>query len=184
ANAQRSAVLAQYRALQAESDRIAAQLRAQAARDRQSGHGSSATGMQPGAFFLTPVRGAYKSSGFGMRYDPYYHVWQLHAGVDLAAPGGTPIYAAGPGQVVRAGWAGGYGNYTCIYHGLYHGQGLDTCYGHQSRILVHVGQVVGRGQLIGLVGQTGAATGYHLHFEVRLDGVPVQPLNWLPACLC
>jgi murein DD-endopeptidase MepM/ murein hydrolase activator NlpD len=125
-----------------------------------------------------------KTSGFGMRYDPYYRVWQLHAGVDLAAPGGTPIYAAGPGRVVRAGWAGGYGNYTCLYHGLYRGRGISTCYGHQSRILVHVGQAVRRGQLIGLVGTTGASTGYHLHFEVRVDGTPVQPLDWLPGCLC
>jgi murein DD-endopeptidase MepM/ murein hydrolase activator NlpD len=130
-----------------------------------------------------PVRGV-KTSNFGMRYDPYYHVWQLHAGVDFAAPGGTPIYAAGPGRVVRTGWAGGYGNYTCIYHGLYRGHGISTCYGHQSRILVHVGQTVSRGQLIGLVGTTGASTGYHLHFEVRVDGTPVQPLDWLPGCLC
>jgi murein DD-endopeptidase MepM/ murein hydrolase activator NlpD len=115
-----------------------------------------------------------------MRFDPYYRVWQLHPGVDLAAPGGTPIYAAGDGRVVQAGWRGGYGNYTCIYHGMYQGKGLSTRYGHQAAILVQVGQRVGRGDLIGRVGTTGD----HLHFEVRVDGTPVQPLNWLDPCLC
>jgi murein DD-endopeptidase MepM/ murein hydrolase activator NlpD len=86
--------------------------------------------------------------------------------------------------VVRAGPAGGNGNYTCVSHGLYQGQNLSTCYGHQSAILVSVGQSVHHGQLIGRVGSTGASTGSHLHFEVRLNGSPVQPLNWLPACLC
>ena len=170
ANAQRDATLAQYAALQRESDQIAAQLR---------GHsGGVATG-----HFRTPVHG-WKSSDFGMRYDPYYRVWQLHAGVDLAAPDGTPIYAGGDGQVVQAGWSGGYGNYTCIYHGMYQGKGLSTCYGHQSAILVHVGQQVHRGDLIGRVGTTGASTGDHLHFEVRVNGSPVQPLDYLDPCLC
>jgi len=173
ANAQRDAVLAQYAALQRESDRIAAQLRGQSGgvANLHSGH------------FLTPVHG-WKSSDFGWRFDPYYKVWQLHAGVDLAAAGGTPIYAAGDGKVVQAGWSGGYGNYTCIYHGMYQGKGLSTCYGHQSVILVYVGQQVHEGDVIGRVGATGAATGDHLHFEVRVNGTPVQPLDWLNPCLC
>jgi murein DD-endopeptidase MepM/ murein hydrolase activator NlpD len=170
ANAQRDATLAQYAALQRESEQIAAQLRSQSG-GVASGH------------FRTPVRG-WKSSDFGMRYDPYYRVWQLHAGVDLAAPDGSPIYAAGDGQVVQAGWSGGYGNYTCVYHGMYQGKGLSTCYGHQSAILVHVGQRVRRGDLIGRVGTTGASTGDHLHFEVRVNGSPVQPLDYLDPCLC
>jgi murein DD-endopeptidase MepM/ murein hydrolase activator NlpD len=178
ANAERDATLAQYQELQAESDQLAEQLRQLAATQR-----TQAVAPAHGAFFLTPVHG-WKSSDFGMRFDPYYRVWQLHAGVDLAAPGGTPIYAAADGQVVRAGWNGGNGNYTCVSHGLYQGQNLSTCYGHQSAILVNVGQWVQRGQLIGRVGTTGASTGYHLHFEVRLNGSPVQPLNWLDACLC
>jgi len=173
ANAQRDATLAQYQALQQESDRIAAELRG-----RSGGVASLHSG-----HFLTPVHG-WKSSDFGMRYDPYYRVWQLHAGVDLAAPGGTPIYVAGDGVVVQAGWSGGYGNYTCIYHGMYQGKGLSTCYGHQSVILVHPGQQVRQGDLIGRVGTTGASTGDHLHFEVRVNGTPVQPLDWLNPCLC
>jgi len=192
ANSERSAVLAQYAALQATSNQIEAQLRALSAQEgarSRSKPGGNAPAVQTvvppnaGAFFLMPVHG-WKSSNFGMRYDPYYHVYQLHAGVDLAAPGGSPIEAAADGRVVRAGWSNGYGNYTCISHGQYQGKNIATCYGHQSQILVSVGQNVQRGQLIGKVGSTGASTGNHLHFEVRLDGTPVQPLNWLPACLC
>jgi murein DD-endopeptidase MepM/ murein hydrolase activator NlpD len=186
ANAQRDATLAQYNQVKAESDRIAEELRRLAANDgAKNTHGSqgSSAPVMRGGYFLTPVHG-WKSSDFGMRFDPYYHVWQLHAGVDLAAGGGTPIYAAADGRVVRAGWNGGYGNYTCIYHGLNQGRGISTCYGHQSAILVHVGQQVHRGDVIGRVGTTGASTGNHLHFEVRINGTPVQPLNWLAACLC
>jgi murein DD-endopeptidase MepM/ murein hydrolase activator NlpD len=191
ADSQRDATLAQYNELKAESDRIAEQLRQLAAQDGaqnttapvNSEGGGSAPAMHSGAFFLTPVRG-WKSSDYGMRYDPYYHVWQLHAGVDLAAPEGTPIYAAADGTVTQAGWYGGYGNYTCLYHGLYQGRGLSTCYGHQSAILVQVGEQVRRGDLIGRVGTTGASTGDHLHFEVRINGNPVQPLDWLDSCLC
>ena len=110
---------------------------------------------------------------------------QLHAGTDYAAPRGTPIRAAASGRVIRAGWNGGYGNYTCIYHyEVSGGRGLSTCYGHQSSILVSKGQWVTRGQTIGRVGTTGASTGYHLHFETRVDGVPRNPLGYLPACLC
>ena len=211
----KSATLALYHQLQQESDQVAAELRAAAARDRaiakktptkktptkktptkktptkktptKSGS-SGSTGLDTRGggtygYFIMPVHG-WKSSNFGMRYDPFYHRWQLHAGVDIAAGGGTPIRAARAGRVIRAGWDGGYGNYTCIDNGLYHGKGIATCYGHQSKILVHPGQHVAVGQIIGRVGETGAATGYHLHFEVRINGRPVQPLNWLPKCFC
>ncbi|RZU76210.1 murein DD-endopeptidase MepM/ murein hydrolase activator NlpD [Micromonospora kangleipakensis] len=125
-----------------------------------------------------PLRGRL-TSRFGTRLDPYFHVWQLHPGVDLAAPVGTPIVAAADGRVTRAGWYGGYGNYTCLDHGRTDGQRLSTCYGHQSRLLVSAGQRVRAGQVIGLVGSTGASTGPHLHFEVRLGGRAVDPLPWL-----
>jgi murein DD-endopeptidase MepM/ murein hydrolase activator NlpD len=188
ANAERGAVLARYRQLKIDSDRVAEQLRAQARKDRNARGGTPAnattvTAPRGGAFLLMPVRG-WKSSNFGMRFDPVYKVYQLHAGIDVAAGGGQPIIAATDGVVVRAGPSGGNGNYTCLSHGLYQGKGLATCYAHQSAILVRVGQRVHRGELIGRVGTTGASTGNHLHFEVRLNGSPVQPLNWLPACLC
>ncbi len=193
-------MLAEYQALQRENDQITAQLKAQAAADRAaaarstqgSKSGSGTTAKAPkgtSGYFIMPIHG-WKSSNFGMRFDPIYKRWQLHAGVDIADPGGTPIHAARGGRVIRAGWDGGYGNYTCIDTGLYtgpganHGKEIANCYGHQSRIMVHAGQYVKTGQVIGLVGETGAATGYHLHFEVRIDGTPVQPLTWLPACFC
>ena len=130
-----------------------------------------------------PVRG-WKTSDFGNRYDPYYRVWQLHAGADFAAGSGTPIHAAASGRVIRAGWYGGYGQYTCINHGRLSGYGFSTCYGHQSRIYVDVGDYVRRGEVIGRVGSTGASTGAHLHFETRFGGVPRNPLSYLPGCLC
>lgn len=179
ADAERDAVLRQYAEQKAESERIAAELQQWEAEHQKS----PGPVLRPGAKLLTPVRG-WKSSDFGMRYDPYYHVWQLHAGVDLAADHGTPIYAAASGTVTYAGWAGGYGNYTCIRHGKYNGRTMSTCYGHQSAIVVDVGQRVRQGQLIGRVGTTGASTGDHLHFEVRFNGNPVNPLPYLPGCLC
>jgi murein DD-endopeptidase MepM/ murein hydrolase activator NlpD len=184
AEQERSASLARYEEAKVESARVEAELRAWHARLSQRGKGpSDGPSRQPGARFLMPVTG-WKSSDFGMRYDPYYRVWQLHAGTDFAAGSGQPIYPAADGRVIFASWRGGYGNYTCLSHGTYQGKGLSTCYAHQSRILVGVGQWVRRGQVIGRVGTTGASTGNHLHFEVRLDGTPTNPLRWLPACLC
>lgn len=183
ADSQREQSLSQYDDAKSESDRIAADLRDAQKQDEHSDGGDKRS--DPGGSkgsdgkFLMPVDG-WKSSEFGNRYDPYYKVWQLHAGTDFAAGGGAPIYAADGGTVNQAGWNGGYGNYTCIYHG----GGISTCYGHQSRIGVSVGQHVDRGQRIGDVGTTGASTGTHLHFEVRINGDPVQPLDYLPSCLC
>jgi murein DD-endopeptidase MepM/ murein hydrolase activator NlpD len=185
AGQERAADARRTRLLQAESNRIAAELRriaaAERARQRNSGGGGNKRAPLPsgGGFLQQPVNG-WKSSDFGMRYDPYFHTWQLHAGTDFAAPTGAPIFAAAPGRVVRASWNGGYGNYTCIYHGeLANGRGMATCYAHQSSIGVRVGERVGRGEVIGRVGSTGASTGAHLHFEVRLDGTPVNPLRYL-----
>ncbi|GAA2527880.1 M23 family metallopeptidase [Winogradskya humida] len=172
ARSQRSAVLAKYEQAKAEEARIQNALRGW---DDRNGGGAAYSG---GAL-LMPVHG-WKTSDFGSRYDPYYHVYQLHAGTDIAAPGGTPIHAAASGTVIRAGWNGGYGNYTCLSHG----KGFSTCYGHQSKIMVYPGEYVRRGEVIGKVGTTGASTGYHLHFETRFYGVPKNPLKYLPSCFC
>ncbi len=174
---ERTATLAKYRQAKADEARISAELRSW---ERRNDAGPS---LRSGAEFLMPVHGA-KSSDFGMRLHPLYGVWRLHAGLDLAAGGGAPIYAAADGKVMRAGWAGGYGNYTCISHGRQNGRSISTCYGHQSRILVDDGQRVRQGQVIGRVGSTGGSSGNHLHFEVRVDGDPRDPEGWLPACLC
>src|SRR3954449_3750607 len=102
--------------------------------------------------------------------------WEsCHPGIDIGVPAGTPIRAADSGRVVIAGWTGGYGNYTCIQHTA----SLSSCYGHQSAILVSVGQNVTQGQVIGLVGCTGLCFGDHLHFEVRINGAVTNPLNYL-----
>jgi murein DD-endopeptidase MepM/ murein hydrolase activator NlpD len=107
---------------------------------------------------------------------PYGYRWgRLHAGIDIGAPSGTPIHAAASGTVVLAGWTGGYGNYTCIDHG----GGLATCYAHQSSYAVSSGVQVSQGQVIGYVGNTGHSFGAHLHFEVRINGNPVDPLGYL-----
>ncbi len=175
AKAQRSAVLARYQAAKADEAHIQAQLRGLSSRTGASRYA--------GGNLLMPVDG-WKSSNFGYRYDPFYRVWQLHAGADFAAPHGMPIHAAASGRVVRAGWDGGYGNYTCLDHGRLGPVDFMTCYGHQSAILVHLGEWVHRGDVIGRVGTTGASTGNHLHFETRFDGVPRNPLKYLPSCLC
>jgi murein DD-endopeptidase MepM/ murein hydrolase activator NlpD len=124
--------------------------------------------------FIWPVNGPI-ASGFGVRVHPIYGTSRMHTGVDIGASQGTPIKAAGDGVVKMAGWNGGYGNWTLIDHG----GGLATGYGHQSRIAVSVGQHVSTGEVIGYVGSTGASTGPHLHWEVRVNGNPVNPLGWV-----
>ncbi len=136
---------------------------------------SAAGGVAPrmGSVVLTgalgwPVNGPI-TSGFGQRWG------RLHAGIDIGVGFGTPIGAAAGGVVIHAGWLGGYGNLVVIDHG----GGLSTAYGHQQAIYVRYGQQVGQGQVIGEVGSTGNSTGPHLHFEVRVNGSPVDPLGYL-----
>jgi len=122
--------------------------------------------------FIWPVNGV-ETSPFGYRSNPITGVHELHSGIDLAVPCGTPIHASAAGIVVTAGWGGSLGNYTEIAHG----NGLETGYGHQMQIIVSVGQQVAQGQVIGYVGHTGAATGCHVHFLAAHDGAVFQPLN-------
>ena len=116
-----------------------------------------------------------KSSNFGYRIHPIKHTKRLHAGVDLAAPGGSPIVAAMSGRVILARAGSGYGNYIIVDHG----NGYATLYAHCSKLLVKKGQSVSRGQKIAKVGSTGASTGNHLHFEVRVKGTPVNPAPYI-----
>jgi murein DD-endopeptidase MepM/ murein hydrolase activator NlpD len=124
---------------------------------------------------LWPVEGSV-TSGFGPRVHPLTGQQRLHAGLDVAAAAGTPIRAAAAGQIIAATTLGGYGLAVDIRHG----DGTVTRYAHQSRLLVRPGQQVAAGQVIGLVGSTGASTGPHLHFEVQVGGGPIDPLSWLP----
>ena len=124
-----------------------------------------------------PVNIATFTSGYGVRSDPFRGSAAMHAGIDLAGPYGTPIYATADGIVEKAEWSGGYGNMVEIDHG----KGLETRFGHLSRILVHEGQKVTRGTLIALMGSTGRSTGSHLHYEVRIDGRAVNPVPFLQS---
>ena len=156
---QEKVLIAEANALAAEDARIRSRLAA----------AQGATDSTPSASGLIwPVNGPVVSP-FGYRWG------RLHAGIDIAVPYGTPIHAAASGSVVLAGWVGGYGNYTCIDHG----GGLATCYAHQSSYAVSAGAQVSQGQVIGYVGSTGHSFVAHLHFEVRINGNPVDPLGYL-----
>jgi murein DD-endopeptidase MepM/ murein hydrolase activator NlpD len=158
---------AKYNQLKAQSDAIARLLR-----NRQSGQGAAPSGH---GVLSSPIPGAPITDVFGPRVHPIFGDTRMHTGVDFGAAEGTPIHAAADGVVVSAGPQGGYGNATIIDHG----NSLATLYAHQSRMIVSAGQSVKRGQVIGYVGHTGYATGPHLHFEVRVNGTPVDPMKYL-----
>jgi murein DD-endopeptidase MepM/ murein hydrolase activator NlpD len=123
---------------------------------------------------IAPVRGIL-TSGFGTRSDPMTHGPGLHQGIDIAAAAGQPVFAAADGLVVLAASTSGYGEAVYLAHGF----GVTTRYGHLSEIDVRPGQRIHRGDPIGRVGSTGRSTGSHLHYEVRLDGTPVNPLAYI-----
>jgi murein DD-endopeptidase MepM/ murein hydrolase activator NlpD len=146
-------------ALQAASDDIAARIRA-----AQVGETSTPSS----AGLIWPVSGPI-TSPFGWRWG------RMHQGIDIGVPMGTPIKAAAAGTIIYCGWESGYGNLTVIDNG----GNLATAYGHQSSIAVSCGEQVAQGQVIGYVGCTGHCTGPHLHFEVRINGSPVDPMGYL-----
>lgn len=167
---QREQELEQRRAAQREADEGASGGAAGGA----SGDGGSASAPDSGGQFQRPSQGRITSS-FGYRVHPIHGTRRLHAGVDLAAGYGSPNFAAAAGEVVSAGWRGGYGRTVIVSHG----GGLSTLYAHQSRLAVSPGQHVSRGQVVGYEGATGAVTGPHLHFEVRVNGQPRDPMPYL-----
>jgi murein DD-endopeptidase MepM/ murein hydrolase activator NlpD len=163
-NAQQRAEAGEIDALQVVSDQIGARIRA-----AQAQHASSGPSATPSAAGLVwPVSGPV-TSPFGWRWG------RMHQGIDIGVPYGTPIHAAAAGTVIYCGWEEGYGNFVVIDHG----GNLATAYGHQSQIAVACGQQVNQGDVIGYVGCTGHCFGPHLHFEVRVDGNPVDPLGYL-----
>jgi peptidoglycan DL-endopeptidase CwlO len=159
--------------LQAQQQAQAAQAAAQA-QSSSSGTSTAPTGPVQGessSGMIWPVNGPITSPFCETR------PWEAcHPGIDIGVPTGTPIHAAAAGTVAIAGPESGYGNYTCIDHG----GGLSTCYGHQESISVSVGQHVSQGQVIGISDCTGLCFGPHLHFEVRVNGNPVDPMGYLP----
>ncbi|HYX88592.1 MAG TPA: peptidoglycan DD-metalloendopeptidase family protein [Gaiellaceae bacterium] len=152
--------------LERASAALAASIRA--AQASRSSYAAPSDSTPSAAGFIWPVNGPVVSP-FGMRWG------RMHEGIDIAVPAGTPIHAAASGRVVYAGWMDGYGNLVAIDHG----RGLSTAYAHQSSIAVGLGQTVSQGQTIGYVGCTGHCFGPHLHFEVRVNGTPVDPLGYL-----
>lgn len=150
-------------ALEAESARIEQELRKSRYAAGKPGKGE----------LVWPTSGS-PGSGYGYRTHPISGERKLHTGVDIAAPTGQKIVAAAKGLVVSATWRGGYGLAVVIDHG----GGVATLYAHQSRLAVSEGDIVSSGQTIGYIGTTGYSTGPHLHFEVRVDGTPVDPMDW------
>jgi murein DD-endopeptidase MepM/ murein hydrolase activator NlpD len=160
----KEAAIGHMRDLQAESASLAAKIRSAQSTAVVPGP----TGAPSAAGFIWPVHGVL-TSGFGYRWG------RMHEGIDLAVSSGTPVVAAASGTVIVAGWMGGYGNLVVVDHG----GGVSTAYGHNTMVTVGVGQHVAQGQLISYSGSTGHSTGPHVHFEVRINGSPVDPLGYL-----
>ncbi|MCR4819112.1 MAG: peptidoglycan DD-metalloendopeptidase family protein [Fretibacterium sp.] len=127
-----------------------------------------------GSMFDWPVRGKITSQ-YGQRIHPVFKTKIVHSGLDIAAPANTPVKAAAAGEVLFDGWLRGYGQVLILDHG----RNYTTVYAHLNSTSVKEGQVVKAGSVIGQVGKTGTATGYHLHFEVRVNGVTKNPMNYL-----
>ena len=169
-----------YNELMASSASITAMLqqraaeRAAAAAASSQGGGGGATWVQGTGQLSAPVN-APITSNFGWRIHPIYGTRRLHAGTDFGVDEGTPVHAADGGVVVEAGWVSGYG-YTVI---IDHGNGMSTLYAHNSDVAVSPGQTVSKGQVVSYSGNTGGSTGPHLHFEVRINGEPTDPMGYL-----
>ena len=171
-----------YNELMASSASITAMLQqraaeraaAAAAAASQGGGGGGATWVQGSGQLAAPVV-APITSDFGWRIHPIYGTRRLHAGTDFGVDEGTPVHAADGGVVVEAGWVSGYG-YTVI---IDHGNGMSTLYAHNSEVAVSLGQTVSKGQVVSYSGNTGGSTGPHLHFEVRINGEPTDPMGYL-----
>ncbi len=156
--------LEHMRSLQAQSAALGARIRSA----QSSSIVPAPTGAASAAGFVWPVHGVLTSS-YGWRWG------RMHEGIDLAVSSGTPVVASAAGTVIVAGWLGGYGNLVVVDHG----NGISTAYGHNTSVAVGVGQSVAQGQLVAYSGNTGHSTGPHVHFEVRINGSPVDPLGYL-----
>jgi len=165
----KASFVAEADSLAAESAALAAKIAAaqQAAQQAAAASSSSPAPVSTGALGW-PVAGPV-TSGFGSRWG------RMHEGIDIGVSEGTPVHAADAGTVIYAGWMSGYGNIVVIDHG----NGLSTAYAHNAQLLVGQGAAVAKGAVISLSGNTGHSTGPHVHFEVRQNGTPVDPLGYL-----
>lgn len=128
--------------------------------------------------FIYPISGPITSQ-FGWRTHPIFKSRIFHSGIDIGGPNGGTIKASNDGKVIYAGWYGGYGKVVILDHGVINGKPITTLYGHMSAITVSNGQFVKKGQQVGREGSTGYSTGPHCHFEVRVNGKPTNPLNYI-----
>ena len=128
--------------------------------------------------FIKPIGGAI-TSPYGYRIHPIFKKRIYHSGIDIGGPNGGSIVASNDGKVIYTGWYGGYGKVVILDHGVVNGQPITTLYAHMSSINARNGQFVKKGQQIGREGSTGYSTGPHCHFEVRVNGKPVNPLNYI-----
>ena len=136
------------------------------------------TNVQVASGFIKPIQGRI-TSPFGWRTHPIFNSRSFHSGIDIGGPNYGEIRASNSGKVIYSGWYGGYGKVVIIEHGLVNGKPITTLYAHMSTILVSNGQKVTKGQVIGKEGTTGYSTGPHCHFEVRVNGQPNNPLNYI-----
>ena len=155
-------------------ERQAARAAAAAAAAQSAGQGSSYTWVQGTGQLGWPVSGEI-TSPYGYRVHPIWGTTIYHSGIDIGVDEGTPVHAADSGVIVWSGWMGGYGYAVVIDHG----NGLSTLYGHNSELAVDEGQSVSKGQVVAYAGSTGNSTGPHVHFEVRENGDPVDPMGYL-----
>jgi murein DD-endopeptidase MepM/ murein hydrolase activator NlpD len=176
---QKADQLAKQQELEAQQAQLATDLAAiiakqEAARRAAGKNPIGSTADQP---FINPtsVNPIYRTSPYGMRFHPIYHIWLMHTGVDLRTYCNTPIYAAASGTVQWAKYRSGYGNQVMLNNGYWKGKSLMTSYNHLSSMVVHAGQTLSQGQLLGYSGTEGTSTGCHLHFEVYLNGSTTDP---------
>lgn len=172
--AQRARLVDELQSTQADYEALVDGLEAESKKLAEELRRSQYVGTKPGKGGLLWPTAGHRTSGYGFRTHPIYGGRRMHTGIDISGGPGQPIVAAAKGQVVSAGWRGGYGLTVVIDHG----GGLHTLYAHQSRLSVSGGDVVGQGQKIGEVGTTGNSTGPHLHYEVRVNGEPRDPMQW------
>ncbi|WP_309132034.1 peptidoglycan DD-metalloendopeptidase family protein [Brevibacterium sp.] len=159
---------------QEEQDRLAKKVREWEKEQEKKGNFVFGDGA-----LANPAQGYPITSPFGYRIHPITKRKKLHTGTDFGVPCGTPIHAAGDGIVVSSGWNGGYGNRVVISHGKIKGSSIASTYNHNTKVKVHDGEKVKKGQVIAISGTTGASTGCHLHFEIMKKGIYVNPMPYI-----
>lgn len=157
-----------------EQDRLARKVREWEKKQEKTGKFVFGDGV-----LSNPAKGYPITSPFGYRIHPITGAKKLHTGTDFGVPCGTPIHAAGDGIVVTSGWAGGYGNRVVVSHGKIKGDSIASTYNHNTKVKVHAGQKVKKGDVVSISGTTGASTGCHLHFEIMKNGGYVNPMPYI-----